>query len=263
LPADSPLISVVTPSLNQGAFLERTVRSVLEQGYPRLEYVVQDGGSTDETVPILRRYQDRLSHWESAPDRGQASAINLGFRHTTGEVMAYLNSDDVLLPGALAYVARYFADHPDVEALYGHRVLLDEEDGEIGRWVLPAHDDAVLSWVDFVPQETLFWRRSLWDRAGGILDEGLQFTMDWDLLLRFRDARAKMVRVPRFLAGFRVHSRQKTQALNAVGQEESQRLRRRVHGRHVTHAEIVRHLRWYMLRHVLLDRLYRLGLLRH
>ncbi len=263
LPPDPPVISVVTPSLGQGRFLERTLLSVLGQGYPRLEYVVQDGGSADETVEVLEAYGGRLSHWESRPDRGQTHAINLGFRRTTGEVMAYLNSDDVLLPGALAYVARYFAAHPEVDVVYGHRVVVDEYDGEVGRWVLPPHDGAVLSWCDFVPQETLFWRRRVWERVGG-LDESFRFAMDWDLLLRLRDSGARFARLPRFLGALRVHARQKTLLqLLTVGEREMQRLRKRVHGRYVTHQEIRRAIRPYLLRHALHDRLYSLGLLRY
>ncbi len=263
LPPDPPTVSIVTPSLNQGMFLEQTLVSVLRQNYPRLEYVVQDGGSSDESAAILARYGARLAHWSSAPDRGQACALNAGFRSTTGEVMAYLNADDLLLPGALAYVADYFARHPDVDVVYGHRVLIDAEGGEIGRWVLPRHCDEVLSWADFVPQETLFWRRRVWERAGGAIDESFHFAMDWDLLLRFRDAGAKFARLPRFLGAFRVHVAQKTQDLNLVGRDESERLRRRLHGRAVSDFEIMARIRFYALRHALYNRLYRLGLLRY
>ncbi|MEX0671099.1 MAG: glycosyltransferase family 2 protein [Pirellulales bacterium] len=141
LPADAPVIAIVTPSFNQGHVLEATLRSVLDLGYPDLEYVVQDGGSTNASVAILERYAPRLLAWESAPDGGQAPAINRGLRRTTGEIMAYLNSDDILLPGSLAYVASYFRSHPEVDVVYGHRVLIDGADAEIGRWVLPRHDD--------------------------------------------------------------------------------------------------------------------------
>src|SRR5207302_369335 len=139
-----------------------------------------------------------------------ANGLNVGFEHATGEIMAYLNSDDVLLPGALNYVANYFREHPEVDVVYGHRVVIDEYDQEIGRWVLPGHDDEVLSWADYVPQETLFWRRRIWEDAGGMIDESFRFAIDWDLLIRFRDAGARMARLPRFLGGFRVHPHQKT-----------------------------------------------------
>jgi glycosyltransferase involved in cell wall biosynthesis len=256
--------SIVTPSYNQGQFLEQTIRSVLQQSYPHLEYIVQDGGSTDDTPQILARYQDRLTHCESRRDRGQAHAINLGFEHATGDVLAFLNSDDRLLPGALHYVADYFDRHQDVDVVYGHRVLIDEDDAEVNRWVLPPHDGTVLSWFDPVPQETLFWRRSLWERAGAAMDESFRFALDWDLLLRFRESGARFARLPRFLGAFRLHSRQKTSAwMESVGNHEMDRLVRRCQGRAVSSGERYRHIFPYLFRHSLYQRLYRLGVLRH
>lgn len=258
------MISIVTPSLNQAQFVEDTVQSVLGQRYPRLEYIVQDGGSTDETHEILKRYRSRLHRLQVQPDEGQAHAINLGFEHAAGEIMAYLNADDILLPGALPYVARYFQRHPDVDAVYGHRVIVDEEGMEVGRWVLPRHRDEVLSWVDFVPQETLFWRRSLWERAGGKVDNESRFALDWELMLRFCDAGARVVRLPRFLGAFRVHEEQKTSAqMDTAGNREMARIRQLQHGRAVSQDEIRRNVRGYLLRHVALHKLYRARLLRY
>ena len=125
-PRDPPRISIVTPSFQQGEFLPRTIESVLSQEHPDLEYVVEDGGSTDGSVEVLERFDRLLSRWRSDPDDGQASALNRGFEGTTGEVMAWLNSDDLLLPGSLASVARCFARHPKVDVVYGSRVLVDE-----------------------------------------------------------------------------------------------------------------------------------------
>jgi glycosyltransferase involved in cell wall biosynthesis len=265
LPLENPpLISIVTPSYNQGRFLEKTIRSVLDQNYPRLEYAIQDGGSQDDTQQVLDRYRDRLAHVESRKDRGQANAINLGFAHATqGEIMAYLNSDDLLLPGSLNYVAAYFAAHPDVDVVYGHRVIVDWIGKEIGRWVLPRHSDRMLIWADYVPQETLFWRRSIWEKAGGKIDESFQFALDWDLLLRFRAAGAKFVRLPRFLGAFRVHDTQKTSAdMVATGVPEMMKLRFRIHGRDTDLQDIRRNLNGYMLRHAWLNFLYHYGLAR-
>lgn len=257
-------VSIVTPSYNQADFLEQTLDSVLNQGYGRLEYIVQDGQSSDGSAAVLERYQKRLTHWETRRDRGQAHAINLGFQHATGEVLAYLNSDDLLLPGTLHYVADYLDRHPEVDVVYGHRIVIDEAGNEIGRWVLPPHNDAVLSWADYVPQETLFWRRGIWERVGGAVDESFQFALDWDLLLRFRDAGARMVRLPRFLGAFRHHEQQKTAArLESTGLPEMRRLRQRCHGRAVSYREIAWNLTGYMLRHVCCQRLYQLGLLRY
>ncbi len=261
--ADPPLISVVTPSYNQGPYLARTLRSVLDQEYPRLEYVVQDGGSRDETAAVLDAYRSRLHHCEMRPDKGQAHAINLGFARTSGEIMAYLNSDDLLLPGALFAVAAYFRAHPNVDVVYGHRVVIDRHGDELGRWVLPPHDTEALKWADYVPQETLFWRRRIWDRVGGI-DESFRFAMDWDLILRFQDAGAKFHRLGRFLGAFRVHHESKTvSVMGSTGADEMAVLRARCHGREVTPLEIQAALRGYYRRHVICNRLYRLGLFRY
>jgi glycosyltransferase involved in cell wall biosynthesis len=257
-PVSPPIISIVTPTLNQAQFLARTIESVLNQRYPRLEYVVRDGASTDGTKELLEKFPHHALSWESAPDNGQADAINKGFRRTTGEIMAYLNSDDVLLPGCLNYVARFFEEHPEVDVIYGHRVLIDDQDREIGRWILPRHDNEALQWVDYLPQETLFWRRRIWEKIGGSLDIGFKYAMDWDLILMFIQERAKFVRAPRFLGAFRVHDNQKTTAASkAWGEPEVARIRERCHGRPVTPEEALWRVRGYLLRHVFLHLLYR------
>jgi glycosyltransferase involved in cell wall biosynthesis len=250
-PDPAPAISIVTPSYQQGGFIDRTLYSVVKQNYPALEYVVQDGGSSDETIDVLRRFEPLLTAWTSEPDEGQGDAINRGFAQTTGEIMAWLNSDDLLLPGALAHVARYFAEHPDVDVVYGNRIMIDENDSQIGAWILPAHDDVALTLADYVPQETLFWRRRIWDAAGGLVDPSFSFALDWDLLLRFRQAGAKIVRLPRFLGAFRVHAEQKTTVNDSVGRLECDRLRQRIHGRPLTIDEVLNGLRPYLVRHVL------------
>lgn len=247
----APKISIVTPSFRQGAFIERTIRSLLDQDYPNLEYFVQDGGSEDGTREILERYSGRLAGWDSRPDGGQSHAINQGFVRTSGEIMAWLNSDDILLPGALHCVADFFNRNPDVDVVYGHRLLIDENDRVIGRWILPAHEDNILSWADYVPQETLFWRRRIWDKAGGQVDESFCFAMDWDLLVRFRSAGARFIRIPRFLGGFRIHPHQKTSAaITETGFKEMDRIRERSLGRVPSSDEVRRAVTPYLLRHV-------------
>ena len=257
-PRDAPAISIVTPSYEQGRYLERTLYSVLNQNYPRLEYVVQDGDSSDETREVLSHFDGSLSHWACEPDDGQADAINRGFAHTSGEIMAYLNSDDLLLPGSLAYVARYFAAHPRVDAVYGHRILIDEHDRQIGVWMLPRHDDRTLTFADYIPQETLFWRRELWERAGGRIDTSFKFAIDWDLLLRFREAGARMVRLHRFLGAFRVHDEQKTGRQQRLCEAESELLQRRVLGRAMGDEEVYVRVRPYLRRHVVHHTVHRL-----
>jgi glycosyltransferase involved in cell wall biosynthesis len=264
LPPDpAPTLSIVTTSKNQAAFLPRAIESVLMQGYPALQYLVQDGASTDGSTAILAKYERRL-RWISEPDASHPQALNRGLSRTTGEIMAWLNSDDRLLPGTLSYVASYFAAHPEVDVVYGHRIVIDEDDREIGRWVLPPHDAEVLSWGDYVPQETLFWRRRLWDRIGGAIDESFLFAFDWDLLLRFRDASAVFVRLPRFLGAFRIHGMQKTAWMMPVaGHEDTRRLQQRCHGRALRGDEVADGLDRYFSRALFLGFLYRLGLLRH
>ncbi len=264
LPSPPPTISIVTPSLNQGRYLESTILSVLNQEYPALEYVVQDGGSSDETVSILQNYSSALSSWESAPDAGQASAINRGFSRTSGEIMAYLNSDDLLLPGSLAYVARFFNQNPDIDVIYGHRVLIDKNGLEIGRWILPKHDNRAIAYADFIPQETLFWRTSAWKAVGERIDESFRFAMDYDLILRFRDAGLKFHRLPRFLGAFRVWQDQKTQsAWLSEGLWETRRLMLRTLGENFDEPEAQPPLKSYLRRHWWLDRVYRLKILHY
>ena len=229
-PRKLPTIAVVTPSYMQGSFLEQTILSVIDQGYPKLRYAVQDAGSTDETVEILKKHSPRITSWVSEPDTGQARAVACGFEKITGDIMAWLNSDDLFMPGALRFVGEYFRRHPEVDAIYGHRVTIDQNGQEIGRWVLPPHDPEVLRSVDYVPQETLFWRESLWRKVGGI-STNFRFALDWDLLLRFQKAGANIVRVPYYLGCFRVHTLQKTSAqMETIGNQEVNFLRLRTHG---------------------------------
>lgn len=257
----APVISIVTPSYNYARFIERTLKSVINQGYPELEYIIQDGGSTDGTVEIIEKYKHRLKHFESRKDDGQSHAINLGFQHATGEIMAYLNADDVLLPGTLDYVANYFATHPDVDVVYGHRLIINEDDLVIGDWIMPPHDDDALRWADYIPQETLFWRRRIWEKVGGKVDENFHFAMDWDLLLRFQEAGAKFKRLPRFLSAFRVHTEQKTSSkMLEVGEKEVNQLRFRSFGREVDYREINRGLRLYRRQSVLHFWLHKLAI---
>jgi hypothetical protein len=252
--------SIVTPSYGQGAFIGRTIRSVLDQQYPSLEYFVQDGGSEDFTIEVLKQFQHALTGWESEKDGGQSQAINKGFLKTSGEIMGWLNSDDLLLPGALQTVANFFQKFPGVDVVYGNRLLIDENDMEIGRWVMPGHDGAALSWVDYVPQETMFWRRRVWDKVGGQIDETYRFAMDWDLLVRFRDSGANFAHIPRFLGAFRVHKQQKTSAeINQVGQMEMDRIRERLFGRVPTQLEVRKALIPFLLRHIFVDMKYRMS----
>ncbi len=237
-PPDSPRppalkLTVVTPSYQQGTFLAQTMDSVLEQPDCRIDYIVMDGGSTDESASVIRQRESRLKYWQSEPDGGQSDAIRNGFLRMDCEdddIMAYLNSDDVLCPGTIPFVLNLFETRPELDVIYGHRIVIDEGGGEVGRWVLPPHDRDVIKLVDYIPQETLFWRRRLYDKVGGI-NPDFRFAMDWDLILRFQDAGAVIERVPWFLSCFRVHPEQKTHTcIVEVGRGEMDRLRIRENG---------------------------------
>ena len=257
-----PRIAIVTPSFMQGNYIEATIRSIVDQGYPNLAYAVHDGGSTDSTLEVISRYASRLTLWASQPDSGQARAIVSGFEKINGQVMAWVNSDDMLVPGALRYVGEYFATHPEVDAVYGHRIIVNERGQEIARWVLPPHQPAITPYIDPVPQETLFWRQSLWEKVGG-LDPSFRFALDWDLVLRFQKAGANIVRLPYFLGIFRVHSQQKLSArAESIGAEEIGALRQRETGGPVTLEELQPYKQWMESSAAVYSRLLELGIRR-
>jgi len=261
LPPHPASIAIVTPSFNQCRFLPKTIESVLSQGYPNLIYRVQDAASTDGSVDVLRSYGSRMQ-WASEPDHGQAQAINRGFAQCRGEIMGYLNSDDALLPGTLTYVASMFAKYPEVDLVYGHRVFIDRSDLEIGRAILPRHSSKALYWADFVPQETLFWRSRVWDEIGPF-DENLHFALDWDFLLRAQHSGFKLLRLPRFLACFRVHDEQKTSKIYDKGYEEMQQLRHKYLGYVPSRIKLIQKMMPYLMCQFLYHWGYRFGLLRY
>ncbi len=207
---DLPRISVVTPSFNQGQFLEETILSVLGQDYPNVEYRVMDGGSTDGSAEIIRRYADRLAFWTSQPDGGQADAINKGWADSTGEILAYLNADDRYTPGAVSAVARLFQQHPEVGIVYGSCTsnLPDKETKHL--YQPPEFSLKRLLLENFIPQPTVFIRRSVLDQVG-FLDERLRYCLDYDLWLRCAVAGVQFRRLSgSALAHFRVWFGSKT-----------------------------------------------------
>jgi glycosyltransferase involved in cell wall biosynthesis len=179
-------ISVVTPSLNQARFLNETILSVLGQDYPRLEYVVVDGGSTDGSVEIIERHRPRLHYFVSEPDSGHARALNKGFAHTSGEIMAWLNSDDMYLPWTFRTVSEIFESFPDVNWIVGLNTWWNENGAMIATGYIYNNIFDYLSGKFFgIQQESVFWRRSLWERAGGSVDENYKFMVDAELWTRF------------------------------------------------------------------------------
>lgn len=211
-----PRISIVTPSFNQAQFIEQTICSVLDQGYPNLEYFVMDGGSTDGTVEILKKYEKHLTGWASEKDRGQTHAINKGFARATGDVYAYLNSDDWYLPGSLQTVGEHFAAHSETGLLHG-RCVRTEEDG-IRRDVQFGNIQTVAEILDlwgvwwqqrqFVQPE-VFWSRALAQKVGPF-NESLHLVMDYEYWLRAILAGAKVVPLDLEVVCFRFHAAQKS-----------------------------------------------------
>ena len=202
-----PRISIVTPSYNQGQTLEATMRSVLDQGYPNLEYFVLDGGSDDGSAAIIERYADRLHFWRSAPDSGPYHAVNEGLKRSTGEIMGWLNADDMFHPGSLWTVGEVFATFPQIEWLMGNPSYLDVRGrtvyvGEAPRWSRYRY---LRRDFRFIQQESVAWRRSLWERAGGRIDTSYAYAADLELWTRFF-RHAQLYTTPALIGGFRVHS---------------------------------------------------------
>ena len=184
-----PKITVVTPVYNQVKFLEETIKSIVNQGYPNLEYIIIDGGSTDGTVDIIKKYEKHLTYWVSEPDKGMYHAIQKGFDRSTGEIMCWLNSDDVFFDRCLFAIADVFTNHPEVEWFSGKSASIDEK-GMVIR--VNEEKDIKFCKYDFyanrgfwVPQSSTIWRRSLWEKIGGRLDTNLRLAGDFDLWLRF------------------------------------------------------------------------------
>lgn len=218
-------LSIVTPSLNQGKYIERTIKSVLDQNYPDLEYWVTDGGSTDETLDILRRYEDRL-HWLSEKDKGQSDAVNKGWTRCTGEVVGWTNSDDTYEPGSFEKVMRVFREHPEVEMVCGDMQVIDEEGYPLRRFVGGPFNarNHIRMGVCAVYNQSVFWRKSLLDRVG-YLDTTLRYSMDYDLFCRMEGV--KTYYISEVLGNYRFQPESITCTVRPKMIKESRSVRRR------------------------------------
>ena len=203
-----PVVGIVTPSFNQGRFLEETLVSVQSQDYPCIEHIVVDGGSSDGSLDIIRRHERRLARWISEPDGGQTDAIAKGFRISTGDILAWLNSDDTLMPGAVGVAVRELTRDPALGLVYGDRLEIDARGNVVGTVRLPSHRRAMFRRNFTIPQETAFFRRTHYEAVGGV-DVGLHFAMDFDLWVRL-SAVAPMRHLPVFLGCYRRHDASKS-----------------------------------------------------
>lgn len=204
-----PLVSIITPSFNQARYLDATVQSVLLQDYPRIEYMIVDGGSNDGTINVIKKYQSNLAWWVSEKDKGQTDAINKGFARAKGEILAWLNSDDTYEPAAVSAAVRYLQEHPEAGMVYGDCNFINESGRVIGQF-----DSAQTSYrllrqgYSHIPQQTMFFRANLWKQVGP-LDPSFYFAMDYDLWTRIA-ARSQIRYVPQTWANFRLHTSGKT-----------------------------------------------------
>jgi len=216
----------VTCSFQQGRYLEQALRSVLDQGYPHLEYIVIDGGSTDGSVNVIKRHQSALAYWISKPDGGQTDALIKGFAHARGDICGWLCSDDLLLPGALHAVGEFFSTNPEMLAVYGDALWIDAE----GRLLRPKKEMGFNRFVllhdhNYIPQPSMFWRRSLYEAVAG-LDPRFDLAMDADLWERF-SARTRIAHMSRYLSCMRFYPQQKTRRRRAQGRREDGAIRQR------------------------------------
>lgn len=206
-----PKISIITPTLNQSAFIEETIRSVIDQNYPNLEYIIVDGGSTDGTLEIIKKYSKFLSYI-SEPDNSQSDAINKGIKLSTGEIMAYLNSDDVYLPNCLNKVGEYFLKNPESKIITGKCINIDGEGNKTRSFItryknilLKFENRYLLQITNFISQPATFWRKEL-SNSIGFFDTNLRYAMDYDYWLRISEFH-KIYFYDEFLAKFRIYSK--------------------------------------------------------
>jgi glycosyltransferase involved in cell wall biosynthesis len=216
-----PKITIITPTFNRAEYLEETILSVINQNYPNLDYIIVDGGSTDRTAEIIKKYESHLSWWISEPDKGMYYAIQKGFDKSSGEIMAWLNSDDKYHEGALHNVAQIFSDLKDIEWIIGIPTLYNRDGrcvkvGRTRRWSFSRFQVGDYRWIQ---QESVFWKRSLWEKAGNSLDLSIKYAADFELWCRFFKY-AQLFSVETSLSGFRLHSDQISIQLNIQYENE-------------------------------------------
>lgn len=221
-----PKITVVTPSYNQAEYLEETIESVLNQNYPNLEYILLDGGSTDGSIDIIKKYEKHFTYWRAEPDDGQAAAISEGFQRSTGDIMCWLNSDDLFAPGALAIVAEYLQKHPKAEFIVGEACIVNGN-GEIEHYLSEPKWDT--NWQLYVrnciPQPSVFWRRSLYTKVDGV-NSDYKFGMDYDLWFQFLQ-HTKPCFIKKLLSFQRLHPLAKTATLQHIAAVEKPNIARK------------------------------------
>jgi len=206
--------------------LEKTIQSVLDQDYPNLEYIIIDGGSTDGSVEIIKKFESEITHWVSEPDQGQTDAINKGFQFATGRILAWLNSDDLYYRNAVKDAVELLLHNPDVGMVYGDTDLIDGSGQIIGQFdARQTNNQRLMRGHGNIPQPATFWRATLWDQVGP-LDPTFQFAMDFDLWVRISQV-SEIQYNPGLLAGFRIHDQAKTKTTFSYCWPEMRRVHKR------------------------------------
>jgi len=223
-PPALPLVSIVTPSFNQARYLETTIKSVLEQDYPHIEYIIVDGGSTDGSVDVIKKFEGRLAWWVSEQDQGQTDAINKGFNRAQGEILAWINSDDTYNPNTVEQAVKYLMDNPEVGLVYADCNFIDESGQVIGKFNAAQTDLRYLrQGYVHIPQQTMFFRAKYWKELGP-LDPSFYFAMDYDLWTRIaRHSPLKYI-AGKIWANFRIHTTSKTSVADERGWQEMIRI---------------------------------------
>lgn len=230
----NPKVSIVSPSYNQSKYLGKTIRSVLNQSYQNIEYIVIDGGSTDNSVDIIKNYANKLAYWQSKPDQGPADACNKGFQHATGDILGYLNSDDVLMPKAIETLVNAMTEKANVDVIYGDAFIIDER-GEVQRKLIsPSHFNPYLyslgGWG--IAQQATLWKHEIFELVGGFNRDN-RTCWDGEFWVDAVLSGAKFKHVPQFLAGFRYHpdSISKSGRLESEYRRDRERIFQKVFGR--------------------------------
>ena len=219
-----PKITVVTPSYNQKEFIERTILSIINQNYPNLEYIVCDGGSTDGTIDILKKYDKQIDWWISEKDKGQTDAINKGMKKATGDIVCWINSDDILLPGALYNVANFFQKHPECDFANGYTIEIDKEDKIL------KFTHIIMSRFFFekgcynISQQGMFWKRNLFDKIG-YLNESFHAKMDVEWLIRVYESGANIQLLNKHLGAIRIYGETKTAIGGSIWENDAKEIK--------------------------------------
>lgn len=220
-----PKISIITPSYNQGQFLEETILSVLNQNYPNLEYIIIDGDSTDNSVEIIKKYEKHLAYWVSEKDNGQAHAINKGFKKATGDIVCWINSDDLLIKGALKTIANYFLSNPDVQFVNGYTLRIDKDSKILfNNHIMKQSVFFAKQGVFNIAQQSMFWKKELFAKIG-FLDESFRAEMDKEFLIRILEAKIKIGHINKTLGAIRIHDSTKTKIGGIIWENDKKKIK--------------------------------------